>query len=252
VEDALWSEAPKQSTLPAGEVHIWRAPLDLPASQACELAGTLSPDERDRAGRLRLPGPRARFVSARGCLRRILGYYLDARPVDLIFRYSDAGKPELAGPAARRGIRFNLSHTADLALFAVALDRELGIDIEHEARPVNARRIADRFFAAEEAAWLRRLPPEDHLQAFYRCWTRKEAYAKAVGEGLRLILRRFQITRREGDPVARVYVKGDPAQTDRWSIYDLEPGAGYVGALAVEGRPRQIRFWQAPPGGPRP
>ena len=246
-----WPRPPSRVVLSADEIHIWRARLDLPASRIDELAELLSPDEHDRAARLRLPDSRARFVTARGCLRRILASYVGLHPAHLTFYYSETGKPRLANPSVSAGIRFNLSHSADLALYAVAAERELGVDVEYADRPVNTLRIANRFFGAGEAAELSGLQPEDRPLAFYRCWTRKEAYAKAVGEGLRLVLKRFQVARAADDPVSRVHVKGDPSQTGKWAIHDLEPGAGYVAALAVEDRAFRLRLWEAPPGGPQ-
>jgi 4'-phosphopantetheinyl transferase len=191
-------------SLAGAEVHLWRIRL-APCSD--EL---LSEDERARARRFRFPLHRERFVAARSALRRILAAYLDLDPAGLRFQYSPHGKPRLE----QEWLRFNLAHSEDLALCAVAHGREVGVDIER-IRPRPDEGIPERFFSPSEAAQLRGLPPP----AFYRYWTAKEAWLKARGEGLSVALDSFDVS-----------ALNDP----RWRCAWLLLGAAYAGALVVE------------------
>jgi 4'-phosphopantetheinyl transferase len=226
---------------PRGEVHVWRAPLSISDPERADLLATLSPDERARADRFHFDRDRAHFIAGRGFLRAILGAYLDVAPRALVFDYSPHGKPRLATGAG--GLRFNLSHSHDLALCAVALDRELGVDVEY-IQPRLEEGIAERFFSRREVAALRSLPAEAQSAAFFACWTRKEAYVKAHGQGLSLRLDRFDVSLAPGEPAALLRTEDDPAEAMRWSLRELVPGPGYAGALAAEGQTWRLRCWQ--------
>lgn len=232
-------------TLNDGEVHVWRAGLDCGAPVVRRLYQTLSPDERARAGRFHHERDRTRFIAARGLLRRILGHYLGVTPAQLAFTYAPHGKPALATPLAHRGLMFNVSHAHDMALYALTRGRNIGIDIEQIRTDIPYERLAARFFSAPEVSSLHALPHAQRLRGFYCCWTRKEAYLKARGDGLALPLDQFSVSLAEGEPAALLHVQWDPAEVSRWSLHDLGAGAGYVAALAVEGRPVLIREWAA-------
>jgi 4'-phosphopantetheinyl transferase len=163
------------------------------------------------------------------------------------FAYGPKGKPDLAPGSAVGGIRFNVAHAGGLALVAVTRGREVGVDLE-QVRDVDVEGIAERFFSAREVAALRRLPPAIRAEAFFRCWTRKEAYVKATGDGLSAGLEQFDVSLLPGDPAAMLAHRGDPSEVGRWSLRDLAPAPGYVGALAVEGRGYRARWrdWSAP------
>jgi 4'-phosphopantetheinyl transferase len=191
----------------------------------------LSADERERAQRLRFARDRDRFIAGRAAMRRLLGAACGRDPAGLVFAYGPAGKPSLAG-----GPQFNLSHTGDIGALAIA-DFELGIDIEL-VRPVE-RDVAARFFAADEVARLDGLTDQDWLAAFYRCWTCKEAFIKARGEGLGKALDTFSVGW-EGDGTARLLrVEGDARQAARWTLWGFAPAEGIAGAIA--GRRRGLR-----------
>ncbi len=241
-ELATWEHAPAEPSLSADEVHVWRASLDLPAEDAGRLDRLLSSEERDRRDRLRPPLARVRFSSSRGWLRYILARYVRTDPACLAFRFSERGKPSLSGLAPDLDLHFNLSHSSDLALIAVSLGREVGVDVEHTGRGADTGLIARRCFTSGESAWLDAQPAGENLDAFYRCWTRKEACAKACGEGLRLVLRRF-----DADPGVRgsAFVQVHPAGAGPLSLCSLDPGPGYVGALAVRAGPCRLKFWDS-------
>lgn len=206
----------------AGEVHLWRIALDAPAD-----AGEISAEERERAARLRFERDRRRFVAAHAALRRILGGYLGVPAAAVEFAYGRHGKPSLAGRAA---LHFNLSHSEELALLAVTEIGAVGVDVERE-RMIELE-IADRYFAAGEVAALRALPADERQAAFFRCWTRKEAYLKARGEGVLLPLDGFEVSLARDQPrLARVMA--DAEEAGRWQIVHLEPAPGYVAALAM-------------------
>jgi len=216
---------------------VWRATLDAPIDPRRD--GALSTTERTRADRFLTPRDRLRFRRGRGLLRAILGRYLDEDPARLEFEYGPRGKPELAG--AR--LRFNLSHSRDLLLVAVTAKSRVGVDVD-QVRPVaDLDRIARRFFSAAENAALASVPPAHRLEAFFRCWTGKEAFIKATGGGFSVSLSGFDIDLAAEGP-AGVVVHGDPEESTRWSLRRVVPGPGYCAALATEGAPRRVRCWQ--------
>lgn len=197
----------------ARTLTCWRVRLDVPPDAAARLAATLTDDERSRSARLRSERDRQRFVIAHGALREILGRYLDAPPGGIRFTYNAFGKPDLATDAGSR-LRFNLAHSGDLALVAVAPDAAVGVDVERVRALPNHAEIARCFFTAEEAERLQRLPGDLQTNAFFECWTRKEAYAKARGEGI---------------------ASNQVPPADGWSCSSFEPAPGYVGAVVVAG-----------------
>jgi 4'-phosphopantetheinyl transferase len=241
-----WALSPTAPTLGDAEIHVWRATLDVESHQSRALEATLSPEERARASRFIFPRDRDRFIVARGMLRAILARYAGIEPARLQFRYSARGKPSLVPGVGDPDLRFNLSHSQGLALYALARGRELGIDLEWIRPGVADELIAERFFAPREAASLRSLPPSQQAEAFFACWTRKEAYIKAKGEGLYLALQEFEVSLLPGEPAALLNTRGDPAEAARWSLYSLAPGPGFTGALAAEGARCRVLSWQWP------
>ncbi|HET9532443.1 MAG TPA: 4'-phosphopantetheinyl transferase superfamily protein [Blastocatellia bacterium] len=239
-----WSLPPQTIHLPGDEVHVWRVALDLKEAARERLLGTLSPDERSRAGRFRFQKDRDHFIAGRGTLRSILSLYLRAEPSRLSFRSTYYGKLYLDGELARSGIRFNLSHSHGLALYAVTSDREIGIDLEYIRSEVAAEQIAERFFSAREVKKLRSLPEASQAEAFFNCWTRKEAFIKARGEGLSLPLEKFDVSLAPGEPAALLETRIDDETASRWEIRDLPAGPAYKAALAVEGRGWRLKCWQ--------
>ena len=216
--------------LNANEVHLWT--LTPGAEDVAEYTSLLSPTEVDRARRFRFPALFERFVSDHGRLRLLLAGYLQADPQTLDFVENAQGKPRLSGPDCR--LRFNMSHTRGLTMIAVCLDAELGIDVE-AMRPVEDRDdIAARNFSPIENRTLQAEPEAERDAAFLRCWTRKEAYVKARGEGLSLPLDGFAVTLAGKDRPALVHCAWDEHEPYRWMVEHLRPMAGYIGALAIE------------------
>jgi len=227
-------------------VHVWRAELDLPDAVVYQLRKTLDPAEVSRAHRLHFEKDRSRFIVARGLLRTILGSYSNLDPQILRFGYGVQGKPFLMGNNAKdaSALRFNLSHSGGVALMAVTLNRELGTDLERIRPEFAAETIAEQFFSAQETATLRALPADVQTEAFFNCWTRKEAYLKARADGLSFPLDQFSVSLIPGEPPALLSLLGEPDEIARWSVIHLNPGSGYVGALVVEGRGLRLRTFQ--------
>jgi 4'-phosphopantetheinyl transferase len=218
-------------------VHVWQAPLDLAEPRLAQLRSVLAPDEQARAQRFHFAHDRAHYIAARGTLRTILARYLGLRPQQLRFDYTPHGKPTLSPAILPVGttLTFNVSHSHELALFAVARGRRVGVDVELVRQELADERIAERFFSAREVMTLRTLPASEQPVAFFNCWTRKEAFVKARGEGLSLPLDRFDVTLVPGAAANLLATHDDPAEAQRWQLLDLAPRAGYAAALAAEG-----------------
>ncbi len=247
-----WPVPAMAPSLAPAEVHAWRAWLDLPPEELACLAASLSKDERERARRFRLERHRQRFVAAHGALRAILALYLGCPAAAVRFDLGPRGKPLLLDPAGAVDLRFNMAHSEDLALCVVARNAEVGVDVE-AIRPVtDADKIAARHFSPREQAVLRKLPAGERQEAFFLGWTRKEAYLKALGDGLARPLSGFSVALRPGEPAQLLDVEGQPQEAARWSIVTLHPAPGYVAAMTVEGKPRGIAQWTWVPGGPQP
>lgn len=245
--ETAWVAPPRTLVLGPGRVHVWRVSLrGWSPGELAELKQMLSPDEELRAARFHFQRDRERFVVARGVLRRLLGRYLQIAPAAVRFAYSSYGKPSVAAPATT--LRFNLSHSHELALLAVAEGQELGVDIEYQAAARAEPDMTRQFCAPAELATLASLPPELWATGFYTVWTRKEAFIKAHGEGLSLPLTRIAVSLLPGEP-ARLIHSHDPADLDRWSLHALEPAPEYAAALAVAGQATAISRYSYDKGG---
>jgi 4'-phosphopantetheinyl transferase len=229
----LWQPGPLSLRLAPDEVHVWRFSLDRTDVELARLAKTLSAEERGRAARFHFERDRRHFLAGRGLLRALLARYLDCEPAGLRFRYGPQGKPALR---TTDPLRFNLAHSAGLALLAVSAGREVGVDLERVDETLPHEEIAKRFFSAREQAALSALPAELRAAAFFACWTRKEAYLKANGGGLSVELDSFDVALAPGEPARLLEVRGEAGGEQRWSLRALEPGSGYDGAVVAEGQ----------------
>ena len=238
-----WPVASGVPALARGQVHVWRVRLDDDVPRLDRLRQVLDPTEQERARRFRHDLHRDRFIVRRAALRLLLGRYLRCDPAALLFEHVRSGKPVLAATDAAPDLRFNISDSAGLALLAFTIGRDLGVDLERIRAGPADEAISRRFFAAEEHAALMALAPSQRRAAFFRCWTRKEAYLKARGDGLTMGLNRFAVSLGPGD--APVLLRSDegPAETERWSMLELCPEVDYVGCLTVEGRDWTVHTW---------
>jgi 4'-phosphopantetheinyl transferase len=232
--------------LDSDEVHVWRVDLAVSASDVESLGQILSDDERARAVRFCFQKDGKNFTVARGILRILLGRYLTLEPSRVEFSYGPHGRPALAVQNGSQELCFNISHSDGLALYAFTRNREIGIDLERIRPEMANDQIAERFFAPQEINALRALPSDRQLEAFFHCWTRKEAFVKAKGEGLSIPLDEFAVSLTPGEPAAIISIKGDAETASLWSLQALTPGAGYVAALAVKGHGWRLTFLQWP------
>ena len=243
-----WQSPPQALEPNPDEVHLWRIDLALSATQLSELERLLLPDERERADRFQFAPDRARFVAARAALRGLLGRYAGMAPQRIKFNYGPHGKPALCAETGAGDLRFNLAHSEQWALCAVAWKREVGVDIEKVRACVDFESIANRFFSFREVGKLRALPADARRGDFFVAWVRKEAYAKARGEGLGLLLNRFEVSLLPGEPAALLHAQWDQQESQRWTLFDLAVAADHKAALAVEGSRWTPRYfgWEWP------
>ena len=223
----------------ASEVQIWTTRLDVPESEAMTYAELLSPDERERAARFVFEKDRRSFYRARGTLRFLLADYLGIPGEALLFRYSARGKPQLT---IRNDLRFNVSHSGGLAIFAFTGGCDIGVDVERVRHMESMNRIAERFFSQEECMELLSVSEGEKPAAFFRCWTRKEAYIKATGEGLSTPLDSFQVAFNDAEDARLIQINNDACEALRWSLHNLTLSHGYVGCVAYRDSRRVLRM----------
>jgi 4'-phosphopantetheinyl transferase len=232
MSDSLWRPAARPPALGPRDVHVWHVDLDAGVPAALALAPRLPAEERTRAERYRFARDRERFLAGRVALRGVLAAYLGGAPEGVALRQSPFGKPVLQGD---HGIEFNLAHSEGCALLAVARRRRIGVDVEALRLGQSGMDVARRFFAPAEVARLSATPAEARALTFVRCWTRKEAYVKARGEGLSLPLQQFQVPLAPDATRALMASVDGPDEVARWSLRELVPAPGFLGALVVEG-----------------
>ena len=228
-----------------GQIHIWSFPTKVSPHVVAAFERAIVPEERHRARRFRFDHLYASFVVAHGALRHLLGHYIKCNPTEVSFVYGMKGKPALAFPSS---IQFNMTHSGDLAVIALTLRREIGVDLE-QIRPMSdMQQIADRFFCPEEASEVMSAPETERERAFFRCWTRKEAYIKATGDGLSAPLNSFRVTVHPDVPARFVHVQQSVTEAETWTLHDLQVAAGYAAALAYRDQRRslQLSFVVAP------
>jgi len=218
---------------------VWRIALDQQDESLERFRRMLEPDELNRASRFHFEKHRRHFIVARGFLRSVVARYLETQPEALRFSYGAYGKPTLA---SEHVLRFNLSHSHEVALLAVALEAELGVDVEHIRADFASDEIARRFFSRAEVEAFNALPKEEQVAAFFRCWTRKEAYIKAIGKGMSQALDAFDVTLAPDAQPALLRAEDDDAS--RWLLTDIKVGAGYAAALAIEAPVTTIRCFR--------
>lgn len=199
----------------SAETHVWHADLDADTGLSGRLKGFLSQDEQARGARFHFQKDRERFIIARGILRVLLGRYLQTDPTLLQLQTDEKGKPHLASPETKSGLCFNLSHSGSKAVFAICWNRPIGIDVEQMRSVPDAMNIVEAYFSASEKTRFRNLPPQERDRAFLVLWTQKEAYLKAIGEGL-------------GHPLDR-----EPEPD--WVVGPIDLGPEYVAAIASRG-----------------
>ena len=219
-------------------VEVVVARLEAGAAEIRSRSQLLCAEERSRAARFAFERDRNRYIAARSCLRRLLGERLGERPQAVELVYGKRGKPALAPRFAATGLRFNVTHCDDVAVYAFAHEREVGVDVE-AVRPLrDADDVAERFFSPRENIAYRALPAADRAQGFFNCWTRKEAFVKALGGGLHIALDRFDVSLSPREPPRLLRVGCKPGDRCGWLLIGLAPAPGLTGAVVVRSHPR--------------
>jgi len=227
----LWPLQPLPRAIAAAEVHVWAWTFAGPTEPAQADLDILDDNERKRTARYYFGPDRVRYSVCHANMRRILASYQGSTPESVIFHERAGGKPELALDVSETPLRFNLSHSRTTALLAVAVATEVGVDIE-DIRPVD-RQLAQRYFSAAEFASMAALTGQDWLNAFYRCWTRKEAILKVEGVGLRIPLDSFDVSVLADEPAALLAARPEAKLTAAWHLHHLAAATGTMGALAI-------------------
>lgn len=246
------SRFPETLVLLDDEVHIWRVDLAEVGGNEERWQSILSPDEVTRASRFQFTRDRQRFACTRALLRILLAGYQASDPLKLVFGYSKTEKPFLAslgsespgvGSPTPGDLQFNVSHSAEVALLAFARSREIGVDVERIRHDIDVESIAERFFSQHERTRLAAIRGEDRYPAFFRCWTRKEAYIKANGAGLALPLRDFDVSIAPSDQRSLLATRPDASEACRWSLSEVPAGSGYTAAVCIWGTDLRLRSW---------
>lgn len=230
------------SALTDNTVHVWSASLQQSAKVVQRLAAVLSEDERTRAERFHFANHRSFFIVGRGILRTLLAAYLNLEPQKVQFEYTQSGKPFLLPSHGVQGLCFNLSHSAGIAMYAFSQNRRIGIDIEYVRSIPDMDQIAAGNFSEQENLQFKAADINEKQQAFYNCWTRKEAFIKAIGEGLSFPLHQFDVSLIPGEPARLLSIFGSEQEAAHWSLYELRPAEGYVAALVIEGNGCSISY----------
>jgi 4'-phosphopantetheinyl transferase len=217
-------------TLNSNEVHVWKVNVDQAPSELGPLWELLQTDEHDRAARFRFPRDKRRFVARRGVLRHILCAYTGEKPAGLRLAYGPFGKPSLASDSAAAGVHFNLTHSAGLVLYAVALNRQVGIDTERILAEALSEPLIQRLMSPGELSVFRGLSPSAQCKAFFDCWTRKEAYLKGLGVGLQTEPNTFAVSLAPEFPATLL-----EGADQRWTLHSLSSADGYSATVAAEG-----------------
>jgi 4'-phosphopantetheinyl transferase len=236
---SIWLHPAADLDIQPHQVDVWRARLDPPVEVLERLAASISAEETQRAARFHFPADKDRFIAAHGCLRAVLARYLHCEPDQLAFSVNPYGKPALHD----HHLEFNLSHSGDFALIAVAQERKVGVDVERIRSDMELESIANRYFSQREVSEFLGLPAEQRVAGFFTCWTRKEAYIKAQGLGLSLPLESFDVSLTPNEPAILRAPLPDSQEAARWTLLSLDVAPDYASAVAVEAKNIQFRQW---------
>lgn len=237
-----WQTSPSTIDLSSEEIHLWCVHLDSAGPSPSLVEGHLSDDEGARAKRFHFERDRARFVRARAALRCILARYIRVTPEKIRFSYQANGKPELAETDNHTGVNFNLSHSGEFAIIGVGRQRRIGVDVERY-RTLEFLDVASRYFSEPEYRELSALPVNELEKNFFACWTRKEAFLKALGEGIGVLLPQVSVTVAHFEAPKLMEFQGHPDARLRWSLEDIRVHQDYAAAMAFERGPVKLQHF---------
>ncbi len=230
-----------------GELHVYMLRLDQCREDSFRQAWEwLDGEERARANRIRHEPTSRSFITVRSCLKGLLGRYLGQDPATVRFALNEMGKPRLENSEPDRGLVFNVSHSGDFGLIALARDTALGVDVERRREITHMEGMAERCFAPCELAYWRSLPEDRRQSAFFDFWSCKEAFVKAVGQGITLGLEACIVDLTAGPKL--VSVPGSCGKTEQWRLAKLDLGQGHAAAVCYRGAERKLRLFEAQSG----
>jgi len=237
-----WPSPHSHPPIQPGSVHVWAWDCKCSDDDLHQYAALLSAEECLRMERLHFERDRTRFAVSHGVLRILLGRYVGQHPKSISFDHNEFGKPHLVPSSAVSEIAFNLSHTSNVALLAIAAGLRVGVDVE-EVRPIEPG-LVERYFSAQEQASLKALDGSAWLEGFYNCWTRKEAILKAEGSGLHARLDAFDVSLNPGEQARVLGVRADAGFTSSWNLVELRPAPTFIGALASDAVPANVTCYR--------
>lgn len=234
-----WKTLSTPPKLPEGCVHIWKFNRDSQHHDREALHDLLSSEERNKASKFRFEKDYLTYLVGRGCLRRLLGYYLDRSATSITFKYNEQSKPFIN---SETDLQFNISHSGTMILMGFVKNYDIGVDIEYNKQPIEIPQIARSFFSLREAEELLSLPDNEQQSAFYNCWTRKEAFIKAKGGGLSIPLDQFEVSLLpDEEPVLKV-IRWDQDDVPNWRVRGFKIGKDYTGAAMVRNPSLEYKF----------
>lgn len=237
----MWMKAPEHYSLVPGVIHLWKLDLLAPPDPLEYYQEIISNEEKERAARFYFPKDAHQFMVGRAVLRILLGRYLDVSPASLSFTFSEFGKPSVANAI---DLHFNISHSGGLAVMGFTRAASIGVDLEKVKPNLEIKPIASRFFAEREQEVLFSLPDHLQLSAFYQCWTSKEAFIKAHGQGLSLPLDEFEVEVHPAKEAALKSVHWEPELATHWHIRGFQPADGFRGAVVRAGGIDGVGFYR--------
>lgn len=247
IDDFVRALQPSSVNQENREVFLWTVPLEASDRQVEECRAWLSEQEVTRAARYKFDRHRRDFILSHGVLRALLGKLKREHPASFSFAYALHGKPALQDRT--EPVQFNMSRSSSLAVYAFTIGCEVGVDVEQIIPVPELAEVAERFFTTEETAELMALSELQRVHGFFNCWTRKEAFVKALGEGLSVPLDSFRVTLGPGEPARLLYMADNVQAAQDWTLYDWVPAAEWVCALAYPDRPRTVRHSPTVPAG---
>lgn len=238
----MWTSFSNQQLfLKPHQVHVWSLNKSEHKNKLAAYWNILSKEEKESASKYRFTRDRDCSIIARGALRTLLGNYLKQSPERIKFQFGTHGKPSLNELS---DIEFNVSHSTNAIVLAFVQHNSIGIDVEYIKRNIEVKKIAKHFFSKEEIMSLFSMDESYYKQAFYNCWTRKEAFIKALGSGLSFPLDQFVVSLDSTKEAALLDTKWDEKEKDNWVLKSFEPAQDYIGAVTVKGKVSDIQFWK--------
>ncbi len=234
----IWHEEYPEFELGQNAIHVWCVSLDVSTKAQIYYWKILSTDEKERANRFKFDKDRIKYIACRGALRQLLGHYLGKTGKSVKISYVKNGKPNHDS-----NLEFNVSHSRDWAVIGFTMDTILGIDIEYRKRLIEFEDIALRFFSTAESNVVTNSPKKLISQYFYNCWTRKEAFIKALGDGLSFPLDQFEVSCRPNDRPQLLTTKWDEDEVENWSLWGFEKADDYVGAVTIRGPEKELSYY---------